>query len=85
MYRAVAAGEQSGHLEQVLEQLADYLETHDDTGRSVSQAMIYPAFIMIFSALVIGFLMAFVVPKMVAVFDNREQAMPYHRGGDRAQ
>ena len=63
MYRAtVAAGEQSGHLEQVLEQLADYLETRDDTGRSVSQAMIYPAFIMVFSALVIGFLMAFVVP-----------------------
>ena len=78
MYRAtVAAGEQSGHLEQVLEQLADYLETRDDTGRSVSQAMIYPAFIMIFSALVIGFLMAFVVPKMVAVFANRDQALPF--------
>jgi general secretion pathway protein F len=78
MYRAtVAAGEQSGHLEQVLEQLADYLETRDDTGRSVSQALIYPAFIMTFSVLIIGFLMAFVVPKMVAVFDNREQAMPF--------
>ena len=39
--------------------------------------MIYPAFIMIFSALVIGFLMAFVVPKMVAVFANRDQALPF--------
>lgn len=78
MYRAtVAAGEQSGHLEQVLEQLADYLETRDDTGRSVSQAMIYPAFIMVFSVLIIAFLMAFVVPKMVAVFENREQALPF--------
>ena len=78
MYRAtVAAGEQSGHLEQVLEQLADYLETRDDTGRSVSQAMIYPAFIMVFSALVIGFLMAFVVPKMVAVFSNSDQQLPF--------
>ncbi|WP_101675675.1 type II secretion system inner membrane protein GspF [Alloalcanivorax mobilis] len=78
MYRAtVAAGEQSGHLEQVLEQLADYLETRDDTGRTVSQAMIYPAFIMVFSVLIIGFLMAFVVPKMVAVFANREQALPF--------
>lgn len=78
MYRAtVAAGEQSGHLEQVLEQLADYLETRDDTGRSVSQAMVYPAFIMVFSALVIIFLMAFVVPKMVAVFNNSHQALPF--------
>ncbi|MGB2249016.1 MAG: type II secretion system F family protein, partial [Alcanivorax sediminis] len=54
MYRAtVSAGEQSGHLEQVLEQLADYLETRHDTGRSVAQAMIYPAFIMVFASLVI--------------------------------
>ncbi|MCU5783211.1 general secretion pathway protein F [Alcanivorax balearicus MACL04] len=77
MYRAtVAAGEQSGHLEQVLEQLADYLETRHDTGRSVSQAMIYPAFIMVFSMVLIGFLMTFVVPKMVAVFENRDQKLP---------
>ncbi|SOB97552.1 general secretion pathway protein F [Alloalcanivorax xenomutans] len=77
MYRAtVAAGEQSGHLEQVLEQLADYLETRHDTGRSVSQAMIYPAFIMVFSMVLIAFLMTFVVPKMVAVFENRDQKLP---------
>lgn len=77
MYRAtVAAGEQSGHLEQVLEQLADYLETRDDTGRSVSQAMVYPAFIMVFSVVIIAFLMSFVVPKMVAVFNNSHQKLP---------
>src|SRR5690606_22199754 len=36
MYRAtVAAGESSGHLEQVLEQLSEYLENRHDTGRSV--------------------------------------------------
>lgn len=77
LYRAtVAAGEQSGHLEQVLDQLAEYLETRHDTGRSVSQAMVYPAFIMIFSLVVIGFLMAFVVPKMVDVFSGRGQELP---------
>lgn len=77
LYRAtVAAGEQSGHLEQVLEQLADYLETRQDTGRSVSQAMIYPAFIMGFSVLVIIFLMSVVVPKMAEVFNNMDQELP---------
>lgn len=77
MYRAtVAAGEKSGHLEQVLEQLAQYLEERDDTGRTVSQALIYPAFIMVFSLLIITFLMTYVVPKVVAVFVQQHQALP---------
>lgn len=77
MYRAtIAAGEQSGHLEQVTEQLADYLETRHSTGRSVAQQMIYPAFIMLFSLIVIGFLMVVVVPSMVEVFETRDQALP---------
>lgn len=77
LYRAtVAAGESSGHLEQVLDQLAEYLETRNDTGRSVTQAMVYPAFIVVFSVLVIAFLMTYVVPKMVEVFEDRGQMLP---------
>ena len=77
MYRAtVAAGEQSGHLEQVLDQLAEYLETREDTGRTVTQAMIYPAFIMVFSSIVITVLMIYVVPKMVDVFINQGRELP---------
>lgn len=77
IYRAtVAAGESSGHLEQVLDQLAEYLETRHDTGRSVTQALIYPAFIIVFSGLVITFLMTYVVPKMVEVFEDRGQLLP---------
>lgn len=77
MYCAtVAAGEASGHLEQVLEHLAQYLEERDDTGRTVSQAMIYPGFILVFSLLIITFLMTYVVPKVVAVFSQQHQALP---------
>ena len=77
MYRAtVAAGEQSGHLEEVLEQLADYLETRHDTGRSVLQSLMYPAFIMVFSFVIIAFLMTFVVPRMVEVFARHEEGLP---------
>lgn len=77
MYRAtISAGEQSGHLEQVTEQLADYLETRHDTGRNVAQSMLYPAFIMLFSFVIIGFLMTVVVPSMVEVFETRDQTLP---------
>lgn len=77
MYRAtVAAGEQSGHLEQVLDQLADYLETRADTGRTVLQSLMYPLFIMVFSFAIIGFLMTYVVPRMVEVFARHEEGLP---------
>ena len=77
MYRAtVAAGEQSGHLEQVLEQLAEYLENRHDTGRSVVQSLLYPFFILLFSFAIIAFLMTSVVPRMVEVFARHEEGLP---------
>lgn len=78
MYRAtVAAGEQSGHLEDVLEQLAEYLENRHDTGRSVAQSLIYPAFILIFSFAIIILLMTYVVPRMVEVFTRHDAELPW--------
>ena len=43
---------------------------------SVAQAMIYPAFIMVFATIVIMLMMTFVVPKLVAVFEGRDQTLP---------
>lgn len=78
MFRAtVAAGEQSGHLEQVTEQLADYLETRQDTGRTVMQSLLYPGFILVFSIVIIVFLMTFVVPRMMEVFARHEEGLPF--------
>lgn len=77
MYRAtVSAGEQSGHLEEVLEQLAEYLENRHDTGRSVMQSLMYPLFILVVSFLIIIFLMTYVVPQMVDVFARNEEGLP---------
>ena len=43
LYRAtVAAGEQSGHLDDILERLAEYAEVRQQLRQRVSQAMIYP-------------------------------------------
>jgi general secretion pathway protein F len=45
LYRAtVDAGEQSGHLDTVLERLADYTESRQEIQGKVRQALIYPAF-----------------------------------------
>ncbi|MDH3343168.1 MAG: type II secretion system inner membrane protein GspF, partial [Gammaproteobacteria bacterium] len=72
----IDAGEKSGHLDTVLERLADYTENRQELQSKVSQAMIYPAFLTVFAVLIVGFLMAYVVPQVVAVFDDIGEELP---------
>ena len=77
LFRAtVAAGEQSGHLDTVLERLADYTESQQELQSKVRQALIYPLFLSIFAVAIVIFLMTNIVPKVVAVFDDIGQELP---------
>ena len=72
----IDAGEKSGHLDIVLERLADYTENRQELQSKVSQAMIYPAFLTGFAILIVGFLMSYVVPQVVSVFDDIGGELP---------
>jgi len=77
MYRAtVAAGEQSGHLDAVLERMADYTETRQETQQRISNAMFYPVILTILSIGIVIGLLVFIVPKIINVFDNVGQELP---------
>ena len=77
IYRAtVEAGEQSGHLDAVLERLADYTESRQELVQKVRNAMIYPAVLMSFCLLIVTLMMTYVVPKVVGVFVNTGQELP---------
>ena len=77
IYRAtVAAGEQSGHLDGVLERLADYTESREQTRQKVMGAMLYPIVLMTFSLVIVSILLAYVVPKVVEVFENNRARLP---------
>jgi len=72
----VAAGEKSGHLDIVLQRLADYTEQQYEMRQKIMHALIYPA-IMVFVAIgIVGFLLEYVVPKMIAVYSNIGQQLP---------
>jgi general secretion pathway protein F len=77
LYRAtVDAGEQSGHLDTVLERLADYTENQQELQGKVRQALIYPVFLSVFAIVIVIFLMTNIVPQVVSVFDDIGQELP---------
>jgi general secretion pathway protein F len=78
IYRAtIAAGEQSGHLDNVLERLADYTESREQTRQKVMGAMLYPIVLMVMSVTIVSILLAYVVPKVVDVFEHNRAKLPF--------
>lgn len=77
LYRAtVAAGEQSGHLDTVLDRLADYTENRQATRQTVMLSLLYPVLVIVVAILVVTMLLAYVVPQVVAVFEDMGQQLP---------
>ncbi len=77
IYRAVIdAGEHSGHLDQVLERLADDLEEREQLKNSLVGAALYPAIVTCFAFVVVMVLMSYVVPQVAEVFAGTKHALP---------
>jgi general secretion pathway protein F len=77
IYRAtVAAGEQSGHLDTVLERLADYTEGREEIRQKVLGAMLYPIALTIMCFGIVSGLLVYVVPKVVNVFESSHAELP---------
>ncbi len=77
LYRSmVAAGEQSGQLGPVLDNLAEYLETSHARRQKVQGAMVYPIILTLVSLAVISSLMIWVVPRITQQFDRVGQSLP---------
>jgi general secretion pathway protein F len=78
LYRAtVAAGERSGHLGQVLEQLANYTQARQASRQKIQMALVYPLILMLASLAIVGFLLGYVVPDVVKIFIDSGQPLPW--------
>lgn len=73
----VRAGETSGALDQILFRLAEFLEKQLTLKHKVTNAVLYPALMLVVGIALLFFLMTFVVPKITAVFTNLKQALPW--------
>jgi general secretion pathway protein F len=77
IFRAsVAAGEQSGRLQHVLDKLADYAEARDALGQKILAALAYPLLLAVVAVAEVAGLLTWVVPQIVGVFQNLHQALP---------
>jgi len=77
IYRAtVEAGEQSGNLDTVLTRLAEHTESRLGIQQRVWIAMMYPIILTVLSIMIVIGLLTYVVPKVVAVFQDVGQQLP---------
>ncbi len=74
----VAAGEASGTLEEVLARLAEFLDDQTRLQSKVRGALAYPAVMAVVVVLILFLMMAVVVPKVTAIFENFNQSLPWY-------
>jgi general secretion pathway protein F len=74
----VAAGEASGTLEAVLERLADFMEAQSKLRGKVGAALAYPALMVLIGSALITVMMVVVVPKVTAIFESLDRALPWY-------
>lgn len=72
----VAAGEEGGILDIVLQRLAEYIEKAQKLKRMVKSALMYPIIVTIVAVLVIVVIMVFVIPVFQSMFADFGQALP---------
>jgi type IV pilus assembly protein PilC len=72
----VAAAEISGSLSDMLQKLAEYLDEEAATRSQIKGAMVYPIIIAVMAVAVTIFLLCFVLPRFIAIFEGKEHLLP---------
>lgn len=72
----VHAGEIGGVLDEVMQRLASFFESEQRIRSKVRSAMTYPAIILVVAVGVVIFLVAFVLPTFVQMFEGMEVELP---------
>ncbi len=73
----VAAGEASGHMADVLEQLSELERSRLRLIRSIRGLLVYPLLLLAVSLGVIGVLLVFVLPRFAELFSDYDMTLPW--------
>lgn len=73
----VASGEASGRLDSVMLRMADYYEKETKTANKVRSAMIYPCVLAFVAIAAVNFILIFIMPTFVGIFDGTGAKLPW--------
>jgi len=68
----VKSSEMTGELPEVLDDMADYYTETEKTRKQMITAMMYPSIVFVFAISVLTFIMIYVIPKFVSIYDSMD-------------
>ena len=68
----VKSSEMTGELPEVLDDMADYYTEAEKTRKQMITAMMYPSIVFVFAISVLTFIMLYVIPKFVGIYDSMD-------------
>lgn len=73
----IRAGETSGRLGIILKRLADFSEKRMKLRKKMEAAIAYPMFLLLVSTVIVIFLMSFVMPRVISIFEGMDLVLPW--------
>lgn len=70
----VKAAEMTGELPEALDDMADYYTETEKTRKQMITALMYPSIILVVAVAVVTFILIFVIPRFVQIYENMENA-----------
>ena len=68
----IKSAEMTGNIEKTLEEMSDYYQEQLDTKRAIVGAMAYPSVVMVFAIGIVIFMLTYIVPKFVDVYNSMD-------------
>ena len=73
----VAAGEESGNLEDSFAQMEDYFDKAKKTKAAVGKVMVYPIFLLVVMVIVLIVMMVKIIPSFLKTFEEMNMELPF--------
>ena len=74
--QSIKVSQSSGMLDVVLLELSRFIFSQDQIEKKISNALAYPMFIIISAIIMVGFMLSYVVPKVIGIFESNKQELP---------
>ena len=74
---SIFAGERSGNLVEVINRYVGYQKTMLSAGKKFRNALIYPAFLIVLSMVMVAVILAYVIPRFAELYESMSTDLPW--------